>query len=162
MNHSPYLQKSINQKERKETIDYCVNTLEYRIEMKEIPDFDAIAVSGVSGLLIGPSVADRLGKKLIVVRKDADRKNSHALVIVEADKFISDYLNFTYIVIDDLIDSGSTLNRIIDKINYRYPYAKCVGVYCYAENRPRFPHTVYRSSTLTELTYLNEFIFSAE
>lgn len=69
-----------------------------------IDKFDAIAVSGYSMALIGPIIADRLNKNIVLVRKDSeDRRSGH---IVEGIH------NQRCIFIDDLIDYGKTFDRV--------------------------------------------------
>jgi hypoxanthine phosphoribosyltransferase len=70
--------------------------------------YDAIAFRGVSGLLVGPSVAIALGVPFIVVRKEGE--NSHASFNIERGLPIG--LVNDYIIIDDLISSGDTVKEI--------------------------------------------------
>lgn len=68
--------------------------------------FDAIAVRGVSGLIVGPAVAAALHKQLIVVRKSLD--DSHADVLTEGEP----YDDYRYIVLDDFICSGDSIRAV--------------------------------------------------
>lgn len=80
------------------TVDAMVKALEpYAYE------FDTIAFSGNSGALLGPLVAIRLKKNMLLVRKE---ENSHSTYMCEGT------LNSRYVIADDLISTGSTVRRI--------------------------------------------------
>lgn len=87
--------------------------------------FDAIAVRGNSGLLLGPLVATVLNKGLILVRKDCQ---SHASYTVEGCTEVK-----RYIIVDDLIESGKTIKEMRDKIGPSN-LIKCVGVFLYSSD----------------------------
>lgn len=111
-----------------DTIEQDIQTT---IELLRGKKFDAIAVRGMSGMLIGPAVAARLGKDLIVVRKCKD--GSHSASIVEGvDNWNHD---FRYIIVDDFIDSGETLSQIFTQIVIELEdmdiSARCAGVVLY-------------------------------
>lgn len=82
--------------------------------------FDTIAVTGMSGALIGGEVASRLGKDLTLVRKPDD--DSHA-----SDKVEGPVEAKTYIFVDDQIDSGETVTRVLNTLSNR----RCLGVFLY-------------------------------
>ena len=86
--------------------------------------FDSIACSGISGLLFAPPVARKLKKSLIIVRK---RKGEHSHTMVEGDRNAK-----RYIVLDDLICSGTTLERIASEIAKEIPGARCAGFLGYS------------------------------
>jgi adenine/guanine phosphoribosyltransferase-like PRPP-binding protein len=86
-------------------------------------EFDAIACRGVSGLLIAPIVAMRLGKSLIVVRKGED---THSMYTVEGDHGARRYL-----ILDDFIDQGDTVRAIASEIYATNRLARCVGFIAY-------------------------------
>lgn len=82
-------------------------------------NFDTIAVSGVSGLLLGPILAYKLKKELIVVRKNQGAHSSHITEGYDRSK--------RYIIVDDVVSSGATLHRIIEavsKLTRTYEYGK--------------------------------------
>lgn len=86
-------------------------------------EFDSIVVSGVSGLLVGAQIAEILDKNIVVVRKKNEKRYSpfHIEGAYPGD----------YIVVDDLVCSGSTVRRIFSEIKTEYPRSKAVGMYCY-------------------------------
>lgn len=87
--------------------------------------FDAIAVRGVSGAVMGAAVASRMNKQLVVVRKRS--ANSHGSCQCEGlpEKPL------TYIILDDFVSSGKTIANIWGQINYQNHTATCVGVVTY-------------------------------
>ena len=85
-------------------------------------DFDSIACCGVSGLMVVPQIAEILNKNILVVRKDERRYSDFTTEGVAP---------FRYVVVDDLICSGTTINHITSIIKDEYDRARCIGVYCY-------------------------------
>jgi len=81
--------------------------------------FDTIVFRGFSGAIVGPAVALRLGKSWALVRKVGD--SSHSLRAVEG------YILGKYVIIDDFIDTGETVNKIIST----FSNGLCAGVYLY-------------------------------
>jgi adenine/guanine phosphoribosyltransferase-like PRPP-binding protein len=92
---------------------------------KIIDDFDSIACCGTSGLMVVPQIAEILDKHIVIVRKN---ERSYSSFKIEG---VSPY---RYIIIDDLICSGSTIRHIKNSIKEEIPMAKCIGVYCYMPN----------------------------
>jgi len=73
--------------------------------------FDAIAYTGCSGALVAPTIAYLLNKHLIVVRKD---EGAHSFNRVEG--YVNKNEPINYIIIDDFIETGKTINTIYEKI----------------------------------------------
>lgn len=90
-------------------------------------DYDAIAFCGLSGAPLAGALSYRLHKPLIVVRKGDDRHYNRNAVFSAADDVRR------YIIVDDLIETGTTVNHIKDRIKEIYFDAKCVGIYLYAQ-----------------------------
>ena len=86
-------------------------------------DFDSIACCGTSGLMVVPQIAELLDKNIILIRKKNDKSYS--------DYKIEGVSPYRYIIVDDLICSGSTVRHIRGTIRSEIPRAKCIGVYCY-------------------------------
>lgn len=74
-------------------------------------EFSHIAVCGISGVGVGSIVAHVMNKSLIVVRKESDDNHSDYAVEVDTKEPIGDF-----IIIDDLISSGATVQHILDSI----------------------------------------------
>jgi adenine/guanine phosphoribosyltransferase-like PRPP-binding protein len=120
MAHTSYLFAAFDKKFKVKTIDYVCRQLE-KI------DCDAIAFSGMSGALIAPIIAYKTGKNIILVRKSKD--DSHSSYKIEA----SSTKCKKYVIIDDLISTGTTVEFIIRKMwkDYTFQNSVCVGVILY-------------------------------
>ena len=112
--HSDYLSRLVPTASLKKTISLCKRALKNK-------NFDAIAFRGLSGTLVGPAVVVGMNKTMLAVRKRDD--NSHSDMMVEGDKGAKHY-----IIIDDFINSGSTVRAIRKEVKKFAPQAKCVGV----------------------------------
>jgi len=88
--------------------------------------FDAIAISGLSGLLVGPVVSVTMKKPLVVVRKDETSHSSY-----EIETSLPNGVTWNYIILDDLICLGHTVERIISTIGRQFSQTKCVGIVLY-------------------------------
>lgn len=98
----------------KEHINYAVSALrDYK--------FDTVAFRGMSGAIIGPSVAMALNKSMLLVRKPED--TTHSSLKVEGD-----WAARRYIIVDDFVESGGTRDAIKEAIAAVAPKAKCLGV----------------------------------
>jgi orotate phosphoribosyltransferase len=93
-------------------------------------EYDAIAVRGISGLMLGPTLSVLCDKSLIVVRKhDEDR---HSTNVCEGDRGAK-----RYIIVDDFISDGDTVRAIYKDIKEWQErshgpenVAVCLGVLC--------------------------------
>ena len=70
----------------------------------------------MSGVIIAVAVADRLKKKLILVRKQGEKTHGKDL-----ESSVGIGRKFRYIIIDDQIDTGATIDRILEKIEVPDP-----------------------------------------
>lgn len=95
--------------------------------------FDSIIVTGISGLLVGPDVASILNKHLVVIRKSTEE--CYSPFIIEG------VIPHNYIILDDLICSGKTVNGILKTMKDECPRSRCSGVYSYLKE-----HCAYRSN----------------
>lgn len=97
-------------------------------------EFDTFVGIGISGTLVAPLLSDmgKGGHGFAIVRKEESTHSEHT---IEGD------LNSDskYIFVDDFIDSGSTLEKVLDAIDneWRYSYfqPKMVGAYLYQDHR---------------------------
>lgn len=102
-------------------------------EVKRLyPRVTHIAVSGVSGCTVGAAVALKLKKHLIVVRKEGD--GSHSRCNVEG---YPENVSFCYIILDDFVCDGITVNRIYYSIREENNQAECCGIYQYYKDYRR-------------------------
>lgn len=86
-------------------------------------DFDALAFTGVSGMLIGPPIAMALDKSMLVVRKE---RSGHSSLIVEGDLGAR-----RYVFVDECIASGDTYRRVKEQIEEARCAAECIGALTY-------------------------------
>jgi orotate phosphoribosyltransferase-like protein len=105
--HSGYLTKALSYDQIQITINKIVNRL--KKEIKNGLEFNAIACCGVSGTILAGAIAAKLGVDIVVVRKEAG--GPHSSWHVEGR-----YGDVQYVILDDLIESGSTIRYIIDEI----------------------------------------------
>lgn len=89
-------------------------------------EFEAIAVRGHSGHLVGPAVAALLGKDVISVRKRVEV--SHSCCKVEGAVVDS------YLILDDFMSSGDTVKDIIKNVKEWHPPSRLVGIYVYGQS----------------------------
>ncbi len=76
-----------------------------------IHEFDAIVVSGLSGVIPGAIIASKYNKQLVVVRKEDDVTHG---TITEGREYFKE--GTPYIVLDDFVSSGKTMTRILNKM----------------------------------------------
>jgi len=91
--------------------------------------FDFIAVRGISGALVGSYLTVKLGKPVVVIRKEHD--DSHGTSIERDDDLVL-YASH-YIIVDDGISSGRTLREIINQLHTEF-CAQIVGVFTYCQS----------------------------
>lgn len=124
------------------TSSYLTNALHFDLVKKNVKgivdrlkllgiEFDGIAFTGMSGALVAPLVADKMKKKLLMVRKEGD--GSHSSYNVEGHRDIK-----RYIVLDDLVCTGTSIRNVVKGVlkmrhNYDLKGLECVGVFCYYE-----------------------------
>lgn len=140
--HAEYLKSIFDVRLRNRTVAAIAKLL----KDKKIK-YDAIAVTGVSGITMGSMVAFHLKKRLVIVRKNIGGEATHSWIKVEHTERGK---LMRYIVIDDLIDSGDTINRIINSIELECGNdVKCAGVVLY-DKGVRFKDKDYISKYITK------------
>lgn len=112
----------LNPKTRNKIIFDCINNLK-----KYNLDFDTIACCGTSGLLVVPQITEILEKNILVVRKKNEKRYSPF-------QYEGPVPN-NYLIIDDLICSGSTIKHILKTIKEDCPNSECIGVYCFMKEK---------------------------
>jgi hypothetical protein len=128
MAHAYYL-SFFDKQDRNKIID----SFNIWINSPKTPKFDAIAVSGLSGLTFGPLLAHLNQKELIAIRKQDDTSN-HSNRIVETVYRPSS--KFRYIILDDLISSAATVYYIREVLNKFLKKSKLVGMWRYDIREP--------------------------
>jgi len=96
-----------------------------------------IVGTGVSGVILLMPVSIKSKIPCCVVRKNSDVVNSsvdggsHSNSSVELD-LIYDKIK-RYVIIDDVIESGKTVHRIIDKMGQTWKDSECAGIVLYQD-----------------------------
>lgn len=107
-------------------------------DLREIRDeFDAIIVTGVSGLVVGSPVALRLRKPLLVLRKPSTEEESHG--------YGNELLNWAavrgterrVVFLDDFISMGDTFHRCVDAVENIRTKGQLVAEYTYKHGKLR-------------------------
>lgn len=104
--HSRYQMAMYLPEERRRVIDALV------LAVLKLPHVDFIVGCGASGSTIGCAVAYELDLPLAIVRKDGESCHSRYHK-VQGDNLMSG----DYVVIDDLIDTGRTVQHIVDALD---------------------------------------------
>jgi len=86
---------------------------------------NAIAVTGLSGLTFGTVLSYMTGLRLIALRKT---DYSHSSYTIEYDDY---RIGYAYCIVDDLIASGDTMNRIIRNMTGENDAFHCEKIYLY-------------------------------
>lgn len=85
--------------------------------------FDAVAFRGMSGAFVGPAAAALMGKNPLLVRK---QEPGHSKWEVEGWGDVK-----SYVIIDDLIETGRTVETVVGLVEKGRPGARCAGVALY-------------------------------
>jgi adenine/guanine phosphoribosyltransferase-like PRPP-binding protein len=80
--------------------------------------------------MVVPQISELLNKHIVVVRKEGEQCYSEFRTEGVAP--------FRYIILDDLICSGSTVKHIKKVLKEEYRRSICVGVYCYLPNETAY------------------------
>ncbi len=94
-------------------------------------DFDAVAFRGMSGAMFAPTIANRLNKKMILVRKNHDVRNDKNWdnAPSHCSQKVCGYINSKrYLIVDDFCETGRTASEIMKEVKKFAPKAKCVGL----------------------------------
>ena len=105
MNHSGWLRPVYDPEELRDVV-YSISDEINKLATR--PAF--IAVRGVSGVSVGAAVSFHASIPLVVVRKSDE--NTHSSGTVQG----LDELHGSYVIVDDLIDSGATVRAIVNEL----------------------------------------------
>lgn len=120
MDHSGYQRHIFNGaqfKARVEAVSQRVRELN--------PDF--VACRGLSGISVASAVSYVTGTPMAVVRKPGENPHSEGLVNGPYG------MKGRYVIIDDFISSGDTVDDIMDAINSDSEENKCIGIILYSQ-----------------------------
>jgi adenine/guanine phosphoribosyltransferase-like PRPP-binding protein len=124
MSHASWIKPSVNP----DVLLVAAKHLSRRIKLdRRKLDINCIAVTGVSGMVMGGAVSILTGLPLVIVRKESqsDRHSCHDI------EYIDSLWVFNYCIIDDLISSGKTIRRIASMINRAVGDSSLKKIYLY-------------------------------
>jgi adenine/guanine phosphoribosyltransferase-like PRPP-binding protein len=109
-------------------------------EVLNNPEFNGIDFmvgTGISGAIVLAPVSIELNIPYGIIRKKIDRKtlvrhggthsNTNIETCIKTEKINQ------YVIIDDTIDSGDTVNRIVELMDGEYEHSKCIGIILYQQ-----------------------------
>lgn len=113
-------------------VDKTLHTAE---SLKRSTGFDTIAFSGMSGAAMAFMLSHWMNVPLLCVRKRED--TSH--YVKSTRKFLEGNAQDVrkYLIVDDFISGGGTVQYMIDTIREANLYAECVGMLMYASYSDR-------------------------
>lgn len=106
-----------------ELLGKIVAEIQRKIKVLKI-GYDTIACRGLSGLAVAGALSLAENKPITLIRKS---DSSHDTAGAKG------FIGNTYIIIDDFINSGETIEEIIKEINKR-KRAKCVAIFLYNQS----------------------------
>jgi adenine/guanine phosphoribosyltransferase-like PRPP-binding protein len=124
MSHASWIRPSVDP----DVLLIAAKHLSRRIKLdRHKLDINCIAVTGVSGLVMGGAVSALTGLPLVIVRKEgqSERHSSHDV------EYLDSLYRFDYCIIDDLISSGNTIRRIVSNINRTISDSSLKKIYLY-------------------------------
>ena len=92
-------------------------------KMRQKIPFDCITFTGLSGYLIAPVVCREMNVAMLPIRKSGAKTHSEAKIEQYPDR---EYKRA--IILDDFIEYGDTVRRIIMILRKEMPYTKVVGL----------------------------------
>lgn len=105
--------------ERESIVQRCINSL-------RCVEFDTLAFSGVSGVGIGILLAHLMNKEIIIARKPNEHHRAYFNYPNEGYRFAK-----KYIIVDDLVSTGTTCARVIRAVRDVSPAAELTGILLY-------------------------------
>jgi adenine/guanine phosphoribosyltransferase-like PRPP-binding protein len=124
---STYLQKVYQVNRFVKIIDKAADLAK---RIKRIHKYDTIAFSGSSGAALAYVLSAQMKMPLIHIRKD---DGYHP---ISDSKFEGNACVKKYVIVDDFIESGSTISYIRSTIKKVAPKAKCAAIMLYAQASP--------------------------
>ncbi len=120
------------------TIRACLDVAK---RLKDERGFDTIAFCGMSGAAMSFILAHEMNLPLLCVRKKGE--SSHYVNGYDDRMLEGNLTTEKYLLVDDFISSGKTVNYILDTIKKDIPNAKCVAMLMYAGYGGDYPYKRY-------------------
>lgn len=104
------------------------NAIKMSQDIHEESPYDAIAFSGTSGCSIGFILGYSLNKPIVCIRKP-DQESHYKNWSCEDERAFEGFnAPLRYLIVDDCIDSGRTVERIMETININCGKCRCVAM----------------------------------
>ena len=153
MSCSSYLKKVFDHNEAKKYINFISKKIkEINNNTKKEDRINAIAFSGNSGAGIAFPVSYKTGLPLICIRKSNEACHGQ---LIEASPLLGKWDHLNYIIIDDLICSGSTIRRIVTAIKEYFFDATLTSIVLYEEHGRRKEFCVDSMDVLSSVKIIN-------
>lgn len=114
-----------------------VENLDRAIAALEKVKFQTIVCTGLSGVIFASPLSIMMNKQLVVIRKESDTKHASFNFI---EKNCDSGKVGKYVIVDDLIDTGRTTERIKEIMAGRFENATHVGTYLYDHEGEFIPY----------------------
>lgn len=120
-----------------------IETLSHEINNPKYGKVDLLVGTGISGTVPLMALSIKTGIPFCVVRKTTE--GTHATSCIEANIPYPSCNQF--LIIDDILESGKTLNRIIEMMKDEMPAAVCAGAILYQRIMQQSPPIVFKFPT---------------
>jgi adenine/guanine phosphoribosyltransferase-like PRPP-binding protein len=113
----------------------AVEVMSHELGRPELQGVELLVGTGISGTVLLPWLSDLTGIPFAIVRKDG--ASNHSNSPIEGVPFAR---NGQYVIVDDFVSEGDTVDRVVRVMKRRLPGWECVGVLLYAReqaNRPQ-------------------------
>lgn len=124
-NGASYFEDLMRTDRRNQFIKNAVSVLK---KWKKKNHFDAIAFRGMSGAIIAPVIAYEMNLPVIVIRKEYDDTHDFRRVFGFVEPR---HHTVKYIIIDDFIETGNTVNEIVKGVSEAVKDSELVGIFLY-------------------------------
>lgn len=140
--NTSYLHRVFRQEDFNATVRCMIKKVS---QIHEETPFEALAFTGQSGAAIAYVLGYTLALPLILVRRDDDESH-HVKVrgmqqkagFRTGPRYLEGHVDSSsFLIVDDQIETGASIDLITNRIKEYNPYATCVGVVLYSWNYSR-------------------------
>ena len=120
-----------------ESPQVTVDTICHTMGDPKFGRIDQVVGTGVSGIIALLPVSMQSGIPCMIIRKPREIDECVTQGGCHSDRLVENVSKVDagrYVIIDDSIDSGRTIRRIIETMIGEYPHSECVGIILYQEN----------------------------
>jgi adenine/guanine phosphoribosyltransferase-like PRPP-binding protein len=135
-----------------------VDTICHAIHDPKFGSVDLIVGTGISGILVLLPVSMQSGIPYAAIRKPIDAEESHHDGGSHSTRCVESINNTNihrYVIIDDLIDTGNTIGRIMEAMTSWNVHCRCVGIILY-QSYPTHEYMSFDDFYNTPVTFLGK------